>query len=340
MTLVSEISEFELISRLEKVLNSSSTVADAQIKLGIGDDAAVLTPQSKNQVISSDALVENVHFIYDQISMHNLGWKALASNYSDIAAMGCEPLAVSITLGVKKNQKIEDLENIYGGFCAITSTYGGSIIGGDIVKSKEFFISISVIGQNNQTSTLMRSKAIPGDLIAVSGEIGSSSAGLRLISDFDTSLYENEPDKSSKFLPFLTSHFKPEPQIELGKIILDCGIKTCTDISDGLIRDLSNICDSSKVSAIVNIDQIPTATNLKSLFPNDWDQFCLSGGEDYQLLFTGTLNKVKQIQKQSTSKITVIGEITKASDTKISLVDNANNQIKYEHKGWDHFKES
>ena len=123
-------------------------------------------------------------------------------------------------------------------------------------------------------------------------------------------------------------------------IILDCGIKTCTDISDGLIRDLSNICDSSKVSAIVNIDQIPTATNLKSLFPNDWDQFCLSGGEDYQLLFTGTLNKVKQIQKQSTSKITVIGEITKASDTKISIVDNSNNQIKYEHKGWDHFKES
>ncbi len=340
MTLVSEISEFELISRLEKVLKSSGTVADAQIKLGIGDDAAVLTPQSKNQVISSDALVENVHFIYDQISMYNLGWKALASNYSDIAAMGCEPLAVSITLGVKKNQKIEDLENIYEGFGAITSKYGGSIIGGDIVKSKEFFISISVIGQNNQTSTLMRSNAVPGDLIIVSGEIGSSAAGLKLISDFDISLYENESEKSSKFLPFLTSHFKPEPQIELGGKILDCGITTCTDVSDGLLRDLSNICDSSKVSAIVNVDKIPTDTNLKSIFPNEWIQLCLSGGEDYQLLFTGNRNNIKQLQENATSQITIIGEITKISDTQISLVDNSNNKIKFDHKGWDHFKES
>ncbi|MAO75374.1 MAG: thiamine-phosphate kinase, partial [Chloroflexi bacterium] len=147
MTLVSEISEFELIARLENILKLSSNIPDAQIKFAIGDDAAVITPNSKNQVITSDALVENVHFIYNQISMYNLGWKSLASNYSDVASMGCDPLAVSITLGIKKNQQVEDLEKIYEGFTGITNKFGGSIIGGDIVKSNDFFISISVIGQ-------------------------------------------------------------------------------------------------------------------------------------------------------------------------------------------------
>ena len=340
MTLVSEISEFELIARLENILKLSSNIPDAQIKFAIGDDAAVITPNSKNQVITSDALVENVHFIYNQISMYNLGWKSLASNYSDVASMGCDPLAVSITLGIKKNQQVEDLEKIYEGFAGITNKFGGTIIGGDIVKSNDFFISISVIGQNNHTSTLMRNDAKPGDLVVVSGELGSSAAGLKLISDFDRSLYENEADKSSKFIPFLTSHFKPEPQIALGRAILDFNITTCTDISDGLIRDLSNICDSSNVSSIVNIDKIPTDVNLKSIFPNDWIELCLSGGEDYQLLFTGTKNKISKIQKHTSSKLTIIGQITKRSDPKISLIDNENNTIKFSQKGWDHFKES
>ena len=254
--------------------------------------------------------------------------------------MGCDPLAVSITLGIKKNQQVEDLEKIYEGFTGITNKFGGTIIGGDIVKSNDFFISISVIGQNNHTSTLMRNDAKPGDLVVVSGELGSSAAGLKLISDFDRSLYENEADKSSKFIPFLTSHFKPEPQIALGRAILDFNITTCTDISDGLIRDLSNICDSSNVSSIVNIDKIPTDVNLKSIFPNDWIELCLSGGEDYQLLFTGTKNKISKIQKHTSSKLTIIGQITKPSDPKISLIDNANNTIKFSQKGWDHFKES
>ena len=145
MTKVSEISEFDLIARLETVLEQNVTPnAESKIQVAIGDDAAVIGNLDNLQVVTTDAMVDKVHFVSDEVDMRNLGWKSLAVNYSDIASMGCKPVYSVVTLGLRADISVEQLENLYLGFSDLLNIYGGELVGGDIVKSDTFFISITV----------------------------------------------------------------------------------------------------------------------------------------------------------------------------------------------------
>ncbi len=330
MQKVSEISEFALISSLESVLENNVTPQkDSKIELSIGDDAAVIGNFDNLQVVTTDAMVDKVHFVVDQVDMRNLGWKALAVNYSDIASMGCKPVYSVVTLGLRPDILVEQLEHLYLGFSDLLNIYGGELVGGDIVRSETFFISVTVVGSTDKPQTMQRKTAVPGDVIAVTGELGSSDAGLKL-------LLNSELPKSSHFYE---AHYLPKPRIPEGISLLDMGIKTGMDISDGLVNDLKKICLASKVNATINIDDIPVHKDLKKHFPNEYKEMAISGGEDYELLITGHESLIKYISDSTEIDLHIIGEIEIGSGV-VNAVDGTGAKVPLKTGGWDHFTEN
>jgi len=330
MTKVSEISEFDLIARLETVLEQNVTPnAESKIQVAIGDDAAVIGNLDNLQVVTTDAMVDKVHFVSDEVDMRNLGWKSLAVNYSDIASMGCKPVYSVVTLGLRADISVEQLENLYLGFADLLNLYGGELVGGDIVKSDTFFISITVVGSTEKPETMQRKTAVPGDVIAVTGPLGCSNAGLRL-------LLSGDLQKASHFYE---AHYLPKPRIYEGINLLDMGIKTGMDISDGLLNDLKKICVASSVNATINLDSIPVHEELKLSFPDNFRKMAISGGEDYELLITGHESLIRYISDSTKIDLHIVGEIEIGSGN-VNAVDNSGAQISITTGGWDHFTEN
>ena len=333
MDQISSISEFDLIKRLNNIIieNTSHDYSSENIIMGIGDDAAIVNPIESKNVVTTDTMVENTHFIYDLTNFRNLGWKSLATNYSDIAAMGCKPIHSVVNLGLRPNQKISDIEEIYLGFCELVNEFGGSIIGGDVVRSDTFFISITVTGVSENDTILTRNKAQIGDEIFVTGNLGSSKFGLEII------LNSPEDITSDNNNHFIQAHTRPTPNIKEGLELVRAGITTAMDISDGLLNDLKKICDSSGVGADIYIESIPADKHIKNKYPEKWDEIVISGGEDYELLFTADNNSINKLKNISESKFFSIGKITDQSSG-IKIID-PNGEIKtYKGLGWDHFK--
>ena len=333
MNQISSISEFDLIKRLNNIIieNTSHDYSSENIIMGIGDDAAIVNPIESKNVVTTDTMVENTHFIYDLTNFRNLGWKSLATNYSDIAAMGCKPIHSVVNLGLRPNQKISDIEEIYLGFCELVNEFGGSIIGGDVVRSDTFFISITVTGVSENDTILTRNKAQIGDEIFVTGNLGNSRVGLEII------LNSPENINLSNNKHFIQAHTRPNPNIQQGLDLVRAGITTAMDISDGLLNDLKKICDSSGVGADIYIELIPADKHIKNKYPEKWDEIVISGGEDYELLFTADHNSINKLKNISESKFFSIGKITDQSSG-IKVVDSKGQIKTYNQLGWDHFK--
>ncbi|MDP6772018.1 MAG: thiamine-phosphate kinase, partial [Anaerolineales bacterium] len=289
---VNEIGEFELIRLLSKTLsdnyanNELDTIYSEVV--GLGDDAAVWDVPAGHQAFTTDSLVNDVHFDLRFIDPVDLGWKSMVASQSDIAAMGFRPLFTTVSLGLSGKEDLDLLKGIYKGVADAASQFGGKVVGGDTVKSKTLFISISMLGydpsDDPQTNPLKRSTAKPGEVVAVTGSLGSSAGGLRILLDKTASLPKSQQ--------LIESHTRPSPQIETGVWLAGHGIKCAADISDGLIADLGHICEASKVGAEIKIDALPVDADLKSIFPADWKDLSLSGGEDYQLVFTGSKESI------------------------------------------------
>lgn len=333
MNQISSISEFDLIKRLNNIIieNTSHDYSSENIIMGIGDDAAIVNPIESKNVVTTDTMVENTHFIYDLTNFRNLGWKSLATNYSDIAAMGCKPIHSVVNLGLRPNQKISDIEEIYLGFCELVNEFGGSIIGGDVVRSDTFFISITVTGVSENDTILTRNKAQIGDEIFVTGNLGNSRVGLEII------LNSPENINLSNNKHFIQAHTRPNPNIQQGLDLVRAGITTAMDISDGLLNDLKKMCDSSGVGADIYIESIPADKHIKDKYPEKWDEIVISGGEDYELLFTADHNSINKLKNISESKFFSIGKITDQSSG-IKVVDSKGQIKTYNQLGWDHFK--
>ena len=330
MTKVSEISEFDLISRLETVLENNVTPnPDSKIELSIGDDAAVIGNLDNLQVVTTDAMVDMVHFVIDEVDMRDLGWKSLAVNYSDIASMGCKPIYSVVTLGIRADILVEQLESLYLGFSDLLNIYGGELVGGDIVKSDTFFISITAVGSTDKPETMKRKTAVPGDVIAVTGALGCSNAGLKLLLNGDL----------KKTSHFYEAHYLPKPRIPEGINLLDMGIKTGMDISDGLVNDLKKICVASNVNATINIDNVPVHEDLKASFPDKFKEMAVTGGEDYELLITGHESIIRYISDSTQIDLHIIGEI-EIGPGDVIAVDSSGTKIPLDTGGWDHFTEN
>ena len=333
MTDVSSISEFELIRRLDFVLAEEMTSISRQqnIVLGIGDDAAIIRPGVESQVITTDTMVDGVHFLMDSINMRNLGWKSLAVNYSDIASMGCTPSHSVITLGLTPTQRVEDLEDMYRGFSDLMKENGGEIVGGDIVRSGTFFISVTVVGESDSQNILRRDSAVPGDLIGITGQLGCSAAGLEALASQDR---ERNPSNSH----FMSAHTRTIPRIAQGMTLRETGVSTAMDISDGLLADLGKLCAASDVGADIEIALIPADSFLKKAYPGRWKELSVTGGEDYELLFTAGTEKIKQLTAAGNLDFSVIGTITGSPKT-VRVFDGNRKEVIYQSGGWDHFRD-
>ncbi len=303
-----------------------------EIIKGIGDDAAYWKSEDFGYCVTSDSLVENVHFKLMNFSADKLGEKAVAVNLSDIAAMGANPMGMLINLGVTNDITEKWINDFYDGITKLALKYNCPVIGGDIVKSEILNISVTCIGYKklnikNKNIFLTRESVNPGDLVYVSGYLGNSKAGLEILNLLKTDLNDSE-------IYLINSHLTPVPRIELGIDLNEIGITSCIDISDGLLLDSSRLADSSIVNININSSMLPISVELKVIFPEEYKNYALGGGEDYELLFTASPNNqenIKKIAEKNELNLSVIGE-----------VNNGNGEIMLDGsltdpKGWDHF---
>ena len=330
-----ELGELGLINLIREVTDKAKrpqSHSGQKLLVGIGDDASAWQNDGNIQLVTTDSLVENVHFDLDIISWEELGWKSLVVSLSDIAAMGGLPEYALVSLALPPHIEVDNIYQFYTSITQVADQFHTIICGGDIVAAPNVLITTTVFGYSNLKSILLRSAASPGEQIAVTGYLGLSSAGLEALKN-----KINLDDETSSNLR--RGHFKPIPRIQEGQTLLQHGIRCAIDISDGLISDLEHICEASGVSATVKIDQVPVHPIVRENFPN-YERFALHGGEDYELLFTGGKDLIHHIKQLLDCPVTVIGDIREKSlSGKVSLIDGNGDTIPYEIAGWEHFRQ-
>lgn len=311
---VADIGEFGLIARLAGALPEKVRAESSSIIRGIGDDAAIWRSREEHDhVISTDALIEGNHFRLDWSSWEDLGHKALAVNLSDLAAMGAEPVLAVVTLGLRGDELVADLESMYRGIGALALGHGVCIAGGDIVRvSEERMISVTAIGTVPRGHALLRSGARIGDVIGVTGTIGAAAAGLKILMD------PEQLGGHTTAPRLIQAHLRPEPGIDAGRLLVHHGATAVMDLSDGLAGDLPKILDASGVSALIVEDDLPVIAAVRAIFPGSFRELALHGGEDYELLFTMSAGAFVSFREAATDQgitATAIGEIvTMAQD--------------------------
>jgi len=331
---VSELGEFGLIELLAKMANAprdNQMASWRQLLIGIGDDAAAWQGDASIQLATTDSFIQDVHFPSGIASWKELGWKAMAVNLSDIAAMGGLPRYALVSLALPDNTEVDDVTALYTGMLDLAQQFGVAIIGGDISSAPLVAITLTILGtaRNRGKHMLTRSTAKPGELVAVTGELGAAAAGLEMLT------------KRLKFDSQATAFFRgaflhPYPRIAEGQILIEEGVKTAIDLSDGLISDLNQICKSSQVSARVEIERVPIEPRVKAHFGERALELAVSGGEDYELLFTGRAEVIDRVKRKAACPITVIGEIV-AGREGVILVDRQGNRVNLGKAGWEHF---
>ena len=333
---VSELGEAGLINLIAGIVNSTRDKEASswqQLFLGIGDDAAAWYGDSSIQLATVDALRQGVHFTLETTGWPDLGWKALAVNLSDIAAMGGLPRYALVSLALPEQTEVESIVDLYKGMTELARRFGVAIIGGDVDCAPLIDISVTVIGntRGRDQPLMTRSAAKDGDKVAVTGYLGGAAGGLEMLTKhlkFDSKATDS----------LRQSFLRPCPRVAEGQILVDKGVRTAIDISDGLIADLNHICHKSCVGARIEVDRMPVAPAVKSNFGARALELALSGGEDYELLFTASGEIIEQVKASTSCPITVIGEITADGDNEVNLVDGHGRPVRLTRTGWEHFK--
>ncbi|OGO43884.1 MAG: thiamine-phosphate kinase [Chloroflexi bacterium RBG_16_58_8] len=329
---VSELGEFGLIDLLAIMISDSkiNQVAPNQLIIGIGDDAAAWRSDPSIQLATVDSMVQDVHFSLDTTSWRELGWKSLAINLSDIAAMGGVPTYALVALALPETTEVDDITKLYEGMIELARESQVAVVGGNISRSPVVSVTITVLGSSLANKILRRSTAKPGDTIAVTGHPGSAAAGLEMLKN-KLAL----PPETARYLRDAFLH--PVPRLAEGQLLAKRGVITAIDISDGLLSDLRHICEASQVSARLNVDLLPIHPAVKENFGKKARELALSGGEDYELLFTAAAAVVERIRAEMEHPVTVIGKITAGEHGKISLFDAGGRPVKMGQMGWEHF---
>jgi thiamine-monophosphate kinase len=327
----SSVGEFELIAALKRVLDEYSSPPD--LLLGIGDDAAAVRTVDGAQVLTTDTMVDGVHFRRGEADWGDVGWKSAVSNLSDIASMGASPLHALVTLGVPPDITTDQMEQMYRGMAAAFAEFGGGIVGGDIVSSPVFFITVALTGQatviDGKPALLRRDQARPGDLIGVTGRLGGSAGGLKALNEHTSS---QDADKLKRY------HFRPVPRIQQGRRLVEAQLSCAMDVSDGLVADLEKLCAASEVGAVLDTASILLPPELKALYPEEALNLALTGGEDYELLFTAPFDTMDRLLARHRGQFTYIGRIIEEPRTgdRVSVLNSDGTPMKLARKGWDH----
>ena len=332
---VSEIGEFALIDLLaDMVYRARDKSREPWKKLiaGIGDDTAAWRGDASIQLATVDALIQDVHFSLDTTSWEEVGWKALAINLSDIAAMGGNPRYALVSLALPGRTEVDDVTALYRGMLELAQQFEVAIVGGNISRSPQVAVHVTVFGgaAHQDKHILTRSAAKRGEKVAVTGHLGAAAAGLDMLGKNLTFDSETTASLRKAFL-------RPYPRIAEGQLLVEQGVEAAIDISDGLIADLNHVCKASGVSARIEVDRVPISPPVRASFPDKALELALAGGEDYELLFTGTPQKIDKVRKAASCPVTLIGEITAGKAGDITLVDSRGNPVDLPRTGWDHF---
>lgn len=335
---LSDIGEFGLIDRINKLVKSEGLSAPG-ITLGIGDDTASFKPRAGHEIlITCDCIVEGRHYLPDFITPFDLGRRAMALNISDIGAMGGQPLYALVSLGLKADTLVTDVEAVYRGFIAELNPFGASIIGGNVTKAEHaIFIDITLIGEAEPDKIVRRSTAKVGDMILVTGYPGRSVAGLRILLNAAAG-----EDLSNH--PLVRAFNTPSHRAWEGKAIARSGCATAMiDISDGFLGDLGHICEESGVGATLNLESIPISEDLREAADKlglDPYELALKESDDYELIVTCSADNVEKVRSAVAAvndvPVTEVGRITDAADG-IKIIFHDGTERSVTPAGWDHF---
>ncbi|MEE4001775.1 thiamine-phosphate kinase [Tenacibaculum sp. FZY0031] len=337
-TSLAELGEFGLIHHLTKhfKMYHSSTVK------GVGDDAAVISTAGKETVITTDLLVEGVHFDLSYMPLKHLGYKTVMVNLSDVYAMNANAEQITVSIAVSNRFPLEAIEELYAGIQLACDTYKVDLVGGDTTSStKGILISVTAIGTANKEDVVYRNGAKPTDLIVVSGDLGGAYLGLQVL-EREKQVFQvnpqNQPDLD-KYAYIIERQLKPEARKDVPKLLEELEVKPTSmiDISDGLSSEIMHICTQSKAGCKIYEDKLPLDPQVISTseeFAMDSTMIALSGGEDYELLFTVSIDDYDKIK--GNPNLTVIGHITEENEG-MNLVTRANQEIELKAQGWNSF---
>jgi thiamine-monophosphate kinase len=331
-----EISEDDLIGAIARLLSGDAP----GVLVGLGDDAAVLSPGTGHQLLTTDLLVEGVHFELASISAHDLGAKAIAVNVSDVAAMGGSPRAALASLALPEVVDAAWVMELYGGMRDACAEYALALVGGDTNRGDVLVVSVTVAGEVAPGRAVTRSGARPGDAIVVTGALGAAAGGLAVSR---TQAAATASILSTTWGRELVDAFeRPVARVGEGQLLARCGATAMMDLSDGLARDLSRLCRASEVGGRVELEAVPVSRALREGAESlgvDPRSLALGGGEDYELL--ATLNPEdaevarRELDERFGVALTVIGTIVAGEG--LVGIEADGDEAPLEPLGWDHF---
>ncbi|MBP8792775.1 MAG: thiamine-phosphate kinase [Lutibacter sp.] len=339
-TALSELGEFGLIDHLTQnfKIQHSSTIK------GIGDDAAVIENTNSQTLVTTDLLIEGVHFDLSYMPLKHLGYKAVVVNLSDVYAMNGDAKQITVSIAVSNRFPLEAIEELYEGIYTACKTYNIDLIGGDTTSSTTgLLISITAIGEVAKEDVVYRSTAKPNDLLVVSGDLGAAYLGLQVL-EREKQVFQVNPNSQpdlTNYSYLVERQLKPEARKDIVKILKELGVKPTSmiDISDGLSSEILHICKQSNVGCNVFEEKLPMDQQVIATceeFDLNSTTIVLSGGEDYELLFTVAQEDFDKIK--GNPHLTVIGHMADVS-IGANLVTRAGQQIKLAAQGWNALKD-
>ena len=339
-TSLADLGEFGLINHITKYF----TIENASTVTGIGDDAAVLDASEKQTLVTTDLLIEGVHFDLSYMPLKHLGYKAVMVNLSDVYAMNGAAEQITVSIAVSNRFPLEAIEELYSGIQLACETYKVDLVGGDTTSStKGILISVTAIGKVEKEDIVLRSGAKETDLIVVSGDLGAAYLGLQVL-EREKQVFNvdpnNQPDLDS-YTYLIERQLKPEARRDVAGFLKELAIKPTAmiDISDGLSSEIMHICSQSKVGCKIYEEKLPLDPQVISAceeFNLDSTMVALSGGEDYELLFTVPIADFEAIK--GNPNFSIIGHIT-AENQGLNLVTRASQEIELKAQGWNATKE-
>ncbi|GGA70046.1 thiamine-monophosphate kinase [Flavobacterium palustre] len=339
-TSIAQLGEFGLIDHLTKnfEINQASTLK------GIGDDAAVLDFKDKKVVVSTDIMVEGVHFDLAYMPLKHLGYKAVVSNVSDICAMNAKATQITVSIAVSNRFPLEALEELFHGITLAANEYKVDVIGGDTTSSqKGLIISITVLGEADEEEIVYRNGAKPTNLLVVTGDIGAAYMGLQVL-EREKQVFQVNPNSQPDlelYTYLIERQLKPEARKDVRTLLHALEIKPTSmiDISDGLSSEIIHLCKQSKVGCNLYEDKLPLDPqfiNVCEEFDIDSTTVAINGGEDYELLFTIPIEDFDKIK--GNPNFSIIGHMTEEAEG-IHLVTRANTKIPLKARGWNALSE-
>lgn len=336
---LSELGEFKLIEHLTKEvkIHHKSTVK------GVGDDCAVLELKNKQTLVTTDFLVEGIHFDLSYMPLKHLGYKAVMVNLSDVYAMNGMATHITVSIAVSNRFPLEALEELYAGIHLACESYEVDLIGGDTSSStKGMLISITAIGVADKKEVVYRNGAKPGDLLVVSGDLGAAYLGLQVL-EREKQVFQVNPNSQPEldnYTYLIQRQLKPEARRDVVKLLKELQVKPTAmiDISDGLSSEILHLCSQSKVGCNLYEEKIPLDQQVIATceeFNLDSTTIALSGGEDYELLFTISQDDYPKIK--GNPNLTIIGHMTDENEGK-NLITRANQKIEIIAQGWNAMK--